>query len=216
VNVLTKIKSRDELSQKALTSLFEPKRDDQNDVIGPRIFPGLDPFATKDLIAHLGTLQKLILGLRTLNNIVAENRANGPLDMFYRTIENIPVWLSVDASRGYQGGAGIATRPVVEDTLTSYLGKSGNAAVHLFFLYRYEELSETAEGVEYCTDPAYTKRFTKASWYILASRIFLSWEFKPVFKGWVKGVEAVKEKGTIRMVLPLLFTCNGSMESPRL
>ena len=91
MNVLTKIKSRDELSQKALTSLFEPKRDDQNDVIDSCIFLKLNSFTTKDLIAHFDILQKLILDLRTLNNIVTKNRVNDFLNMFYRTIENISV-----------------------------------------------------------------------------------------------------------------------------
>ena len=111
---------------------------------------------------------------RTFQDIMNECRPT--LDHFYTVIEQIPIWFSATAEKGYSGGTTIANRPRVETPLKTMFGDAGNAAIHLYVLQHCETMLQKQKGRTKCDEIDYSEVFKYDVWYDLGRVLINKWK----------------------------------------
>ena len=155
-----------------------------------RIFPGLDIAGTAEVKSRLKKMKST--KFRTLLDIYAECRPC--LDEFYTVMEQIPVWLSTNASKGYQGGSSIVHRPRVDNILTEFCGASGTAAIYVYVFRHYRELYSIGTGLG-ANEVDYPKRFMHRIWNNLGKIVLIKWGNVAVFDDFKRRIATYHTKG---------------------
>jgi hypothetical protein len=161
-----------------------------DDIKEIRIFPGLDVAGTAAVKSRLKKMKST--KFRTLLDIYSECRPC--LDEFYIVMEQIPVWLSTNAAKGYQGGSSIVQRPRVDKILTDFCGAAGTAAIYIYVFKHYRELYSIGSGIG-VNEADYAKRFMHRIWNNLGKVVLLKWGNVAVYDDFKKRITTYHSKG---------------------
>jgi len=104
------------------------------------------------------------------------NDCRPALDHFCTVMEQIPIWFSASAEKGYLGGTSIVNRPRVETTLKQYFGEAGNAAIHVYVLQHYETMLQKQNGRTKCGEVDYRDNFEYDVWNDLGRVLINKWK----------------------------------------
>jgi hypothetical protein len=126
---------------------------------------------------------------------------------FYNITEQVAIWVDLDASKGYQGGGPLSTRPQVEICLTRAVGKGKYAAIMLYIMQNWSEMHNTGE-IQDVNDDKYAKRFYHRVWFRLGYLIFFIWKIPSLFPKFTTVLDKV-QKGSLFKVYnnPLYTNC---------
>ena len=89
---------------------------DDSDPEAQHVFPGLSGTQRQEVLGKAKEMRKT--DYRTFQHLINECRPD--LDQFYVVMEQIPIWFSATAEKGYNGSTSIANRPRVETTLVNF------------------------------------------------------------------------------------------------
>ena len=80
---------------------------DDSDPEAQHVFPGLSGTQRQEVLGKAKEMRKT--DYRTFQHLINECRPD--LDQFYVVMEQIPIWFSATAEKGYNGGTSIANPP---------------------------------------------------------------------------------------------------------
>lgn len=145
---------------------------DDSDPEAQHVFPGLSGTQRQEVLGKAREMRKT--DYRTFQHLINECRPD--LDQFYVVMEQIPIWFSATAEKGYNGGTSIANRPRVETTLKSIFDDAGNYAIHLYVLHHYAAMFQKENGDSMCISPDYPDRFEYDVWWDLGYTLLSKWK----------------------------------------
>jgi hypothetical protein len=119
---------------------------------------------------------------RSFQDIISASGSS--LDRFYKVMEQIPLWFTLDARKGYKGGGSMAQRPKVDTMLEKLFGFHGSAAIHLYVMKHLHEMYHISPNVptEGAKDAGL---FNYPVWWRLGYTLFVKWDVAPLDESFV-------------------------------
>ena len=185
MQIIRKNSNKHGLSRETVESWFDGVDDEGSPTTG--IFSGLNPYQRKAMTEKL--LESRRQDFPTFPDLKYSRTRSAYTD-FCGIAQEVIAWFDEDSRAGYEGGTVITKRSKAEERYIEHFGNAGFAAILLYVMRHFPELSEAGGGLK-MNDRGYSKRFEYREWFTIAKVLMVKWGHKPFMPEWAAEVRKI-------------------------